>query len=100
MILMIRYPPNPCRDCQDRRVGCHADCERHADWVNKKEEEKQKLEKANEADKIIYRYNKESRNRAIKRLKNHHVVGPTMNSMGKSTASGIVDPNLDLESYS
>ena len=97
---MIRYPPNPCRDCQDRHVGCHADCERHLEWQKQKDREKQKLSDATQADNLLYCYNKESKNRAIKRIKNHHVVGPTMNSMGKSTASGIIDPNLDSESYS
>jgi hypothetical protein len=97
---MIRYPPNPCRDCQDRHVGCHSDCERHLDWQKQKDKEKQKLSDATQADNLLYRYNKESKYRAIQRANNNHRVGVSLNDMSKSTASGIVDPNLDSESYS
>ena len=96
---MLRYPPNPCQDCQDRYVGCHSTCERHVDWQRRKNEEKQKLNDSREADDLIYAYTKESRQRGIQRLKNHHVVGTSANKMSKG-ASGVIDPNLDLESYS
>lgn len=28
--------PGPCKDCQDRRVGCHAVCEPYLTWAAQK----------------------------------------------------------------
>ena len=33
---------NPCRDCPDRVIGCHAKCERHAAWKVEHEKAKEK----------------------------------------------------------
>jgi hypothetical protein len=36
---------NPCYDCQDREVGCHARCEKYIAWAderNRQNEEKMK----------------------------------------------------------
>lgn len=39
----------PCKNCKDRKLKCHADCERYLKWCKKKEEIKKemKYEKAN-----------------------------------------------------
>lgn len=41
---------NPCKGCEDREVGCHADCKRYADWKVEKdrlrEERSEYLEKS------------------------------------------------------
>lgn len=26
------YGENPCKDCEQRRPGCHGDCEQHRQW--------------------------------------------------------------------
>jgi hypothetical protein len=28
----IYYTESPCKDCTDRTVGCHSDCERYMTW--------------------------------------------------------------------
>ena len=29
---VARKPQSPCRDCSDRQVGCHSDCEKYILW--------------------------------------------------------------------
>ena len=29
---MTTKKDNPCKDCPDRYVGCHSDCERYLTW--------------------------------------------------------------------
>lgn len=96
---MIRYPPNPCRDCQDRHVGCHANCERHLDWQRRKDAEKEKLKQANLSEDIVYAYNRSAKERAEQVRRNNHGRGIKLANYGNKEI-GIVDPNLDLESYS
>lgn len=44
---------NPCYQCSERRVGCHANCERHAEWraAHKKEKDREYAEK--ERDRLL-----------------------------------------------
>lgn len=37
---MRLYANNPCQGCEDRHVGCHAECERHQEWVAEKDRQK------------------------------------------------------------
>lgn len=32
-----------CRDCKERKVGCHADCEKYNTWAKANREEKREL---------------------------------------------------------
>ena len=34
---------SPCKDCQDRAVGCHAKCERYADFKTNNEEKRKEV---------------------------------------------------------
>lgn len=34
---------NSCKDCQDRYIGCHSNCEKYKEWKAKKNEEKEKI---------------------------------------------------------
>lgn len=34
----MRKPEAPCRDCEDRTLGCHATCKRYESYVDSKEE--------------------------------------------------------------
>lgn len=34
---MIIKPIAPCKDCTDRCIGCHIDCEKYNDFVRKNE---------------------------------------------------------------
>lgn len=29
---MTTKKDNPCKDCPDRHIGCHSDCERYLAW--------------------------------------------------------------------
>lgn len=42
----------PCRDCYDRRVGCHSTCEKYIKWSDKKKAQKQ--ERGRDNDYIDY----------------------------------------------
>lgn len=36
----------PCKDCEERRVGCHSDCEKYKTWRKVKDKQyKEELEK-------------------------------------------------------
>ena len=38
----------PCRDCYDRRIGCHSTCEKYIKWSNKKKAQKQERKRDND----------------------------------------------------
>lgn len=40
---MSRVGPSPCKDCTDRVVGCHSDCERYKTWKDAHEAERLKI---------------------------------------------------------
>lgn len=31
----MRKPDGPCHECEEREIGCHASCERYADYQKK-----------------------------------------------------------------
>lgn len=37
----------PCKDCEDRYVGCHSDCDKYSEYVRYKEKLKQKEREEN-----------------------------------------------------
>ena len=34
----------PCKDCQERKIGCHTDCERFSDYRKATEESKEQFD--------------------------------------------------------
>ena len=60
----------PCKDCKDRRVGCHADCSKPelVEWQNKQERIKANRREA--ARELQDYYYKDNRYRKL-RLGNH-----------------------------
>jgi hypothetical protein len=38
----------PCRDCYDRRIGCHSTCEKYIKWSEKKKAQKRERERDND----------------------------------------------------
>ena len=46
---MIR-PEAPCKNCKERYLGCHGDCEKYADFKNAQREMKIALKKSMEYD--------------------------------------------------
>lgn len=34
----MKRPTVPCKDCADRRLKCHADCEKYAEFITGMEE--------------------------------------------------------------
>lgn len=45
----------PCKDCEDREVGCHAGCEKYLAY----KKEREKLNKINAKTEIFLSYKKE-----------------------------------------
>lgn len=95
---MIRYPPNPCRDCRDRYVGCHSECERHAEWQRRVDAEREKMRVAYKKDAVMSSYKTTSIKRGKKYQKNNHRPGVSLTKF-IDTECGIIDPNIDHESY-
>ena len=55
----------PCKDCAERRRGCHGECERYAEFVRECEE----LRRGRERRLIVAGYGRESRGRYLRREK-------------------------------
>ena len=55
----------PCKDCAERRHGCHGECERYAEFVRACEE----LRRGRERRLIVAGYGRESRGRYLRREK-------------------------------
>lgn len=53
----------PCKDCAERRRGCHGECERYAEFVRECEE----LRRGRERRLIVAGYGRESRVRYLRR---------------------------------
>ena len=41
---------NPCKDCKDRKLGCHSKCDKYSEFKNKIEEIKEERIKQNFID--------------------------------------------------
>lgn len=47
-------PGCPCRrDCPDREAGCHATCERYAEWTEKRAKELEEIQRRRNAEQIL-----------------------------------------------
>lgn len=55
----------PCKDCTERRRGCHGECERYAEFVRACEA----LRRGRERRLIVAGYGRESRGRYLRREK-------------------------------
>lgn len=95
--MILRYPPNPCRDCQDRHVGCHSECAKHNEWQRLKNEEQNKFQSAYASEFAAHSYKVGAIERARKNKKNNHRPGVPLSKF--AGGSSIVDPNFDTESY-
>lgn len=58
----------PCKECANRKSGCHSACEQYKGWRAEYDEQKQKIKDAREIDKIfaehkdrLYRYAKKKK---------------------------------------
>jgi len=51
-----RHRGGPCRDCGERRLGCHGSCERYAAWQRSWREEADRINTKLRAEKSINRY--------------------------------------------
>ena len=50
---MTTKKDNPCKDCPDRHIGCHSDCERYLAWRKVYDERNSKV------------FNERSKSRAV-----------------------------------
>jgi hypothetical protein len=44
---------NPCHNCTERKVGCHADCEDYLDWKYNLNEKNDNARKKKKAERIL-----------------------------------------------
>ena len=60
---------SPCKDCQDRKVGCHGSCEKYKDFHERLRADRQKRREVYAPEKLHENYNMESKERHWKRMK-------------------------------
>lgn len=48
----------PCRNCKDRKVGCHSTCERYKEFTEINEKRKEEIRQDKEINNLINGYNK------------------------------------------
>ena len=41
---------SPCKDCKDRRTGCHGECEHYIEWQCRRKQEREAYYKENGGD--------------------------------------------------
>lgn len=46
----------PCKNCEDRHVGCHVVCEKYKSWSDKHAKEMQHLRDEREKEDLLNRY--------------------------------------------
>ena len=59
-----------CKDCEKRKVNCHAWCEEYQAWNKKHREQREKIQKAKEAESISYVFMIKRHAKYLQRLKN------------------------------
>lgn len=58
---------SPCKDCPDRHIGCHSECDKYKEFEKALFEEKSIRYKANNAEKRATNHEIRSKLRTIKR---------------------------------
>ena len=59
----------PCKECQDRKVGCHGSCEKYKAFKEMMFADRQKRREVYAPEKMNENYNRESKERHWKRMK-------------------------------
>lgn len=60
---------NSCRDCADRKVGCHSTCEKYKQFRAKLDEINEKRHKENDVNNYSWELIRRNRERGIKKNK-------------------------------
>ena len=58
---------NPCHKCENRKIGCHADCEAYMEYKQTRAARKKKIDKEKSAERDIRAFEVESRERRRKK---------------------------------
>lgn len=58
--MVMTQKSNPCFNCSERKVGCHAQCERYQAKRSDHEKRKAALREKNALDAIVYQMNSDS----------------------------------------
>ena len=68
---MVRQRINiaPCKDCEDRTIGCHPKCGRYLEWKKKDDLLKAELRECGRAESDIVDYQRVSARRNLKKRK-------------------------------
>ena len=56
-----------CKGCEERHLGCHAECENYKAWKEERDQQKDELYKQKSSEKVISNYTIENVYRAKKR---------------------------------
>lgn len=57
----------PCKDCNDRHVGCHAECQKYKDYKTEHAKQQTFIRRLDEEDNAFRCYKEEK----VKRLRGH-----------------------------
>ena len=64
---------SPCKDCQDRYIGCYAVCKLYREYVNEREDIRKRRRRKNmERDTIESNVGRMRRNRSSKKIFKSH----------------------------
>lgn len=63
----LRGTTAPCKDCPDRYLGCHSECERYADFCR----ELERIRAARKEGSELNAYQSEAYRRLLKRKRNY-----------------------------
>ena len=47
-----------CKDCQERQIGCHSNCERYKTAIGDYNKQKEEIKRKKELDDVLYGFNK------------------------------------------
>lgn len=63
-------PTPPCKDCQDREIGCHGKCPKWADYEQAKIDRIKSIAEANRSDCLYMSVMKKQKDKRMRRKKN------------------------------
>lgn len=76
---VIRYAQEnitpPCKECAERKVGCHGECEKYDDYTKHLKTEKEKIINAYNTEKLLEDSEIKGRIRTLKRRNHKYKVG-------------------------
>ena len=76
---IIRYAldniQSPCKDCLERKIGCHSECEKYNEYTERCNNERQKVYNAYRTERLLEKSEIEGRVKTLKRRNHKYKVG-------------------------